>query len=40
MVDGDISLRDSSAIFRYLARKFNTEDHWYPKVIVLDVCML
>ncbi len=32
VVDGDFNVRDSNAAVRYLARKYQVEDHWYPKV--------
>jgi len=29
--DGDFTLTESIAMFRYLAREKNIDDHWYPK---------
>jgi len=30
LVDGDLTLRDSTAILTYLARKFDAANHWLP----------
>ena len=29
--DGDFTLTESVAMFRYLAREKGVEDHWYPR---------
>ena len=29
--DGDFTLTESVAMFRYLAREKEVEDHWYPR---------